>query len=571
MNLARLSSGFLFHVVFSTIVAFILLFIFQKISPTLSILSLMMGTMIAVSILPKIKFRSSFELSKTSLVDRVVGLFLIWALFRLFMYNIYYDADSIKTLLPNNLGDLPFHLSQIASFQEGPFPFLNPSFVGEYFRYPFGVNLYSSLWDSLGVPIHTNFFIFGFACSVVLLLFLYDQGKWLAWVCLLLGGGSVGYQFLSDGLWINHQDQIPWKNFLTSMWIPQRGLLIGLPIGLTILNFTMRSVEDRNQFTIFDYKLIGFLWGILPFFHTHSFVFISLFLAVLLLRPNRWPLFLNMFKFALIPAACWMLFVTEFFTGSGKLSFQVGWQGSLDNPLVFWFKNLGGVLILFVISALFAWRSPERKERLELFVIFMGFFIFFQFVIFSKWDWDNLKLLIWPVIGLSGLAWRCFVSKLNVNVQLILALTIGFTGFVSTVASMNGQRKGIEIYDKKEIYKVRELVKGIDKQERILALPTFNHALGFLGYKLVMGYDGHLWSHGVDFKKEKDAIDSIYNFKDDFDNAVDLVDAKFVLFSKRESAAFGLDSDAFTEKMLQNGYLVRSRVDDALLFEAKSK
>jgi len=57
---------------------------------------------------------------------------------------LYVERDGvIRTLSPNNYGDLPLHLTYIAYFVKGArFWPANPIFTGESLHYPFGVDLF---------------------------------------------------------------------------------------------------------------------------------------------------------------------------------------------------------------------------------------------------------------------------------------------------------------------------------------------------------------------------------------------------------------------------------------------
>jgi hypothetical protein len=68
---------------------------------------------------------------------------------------LYFERDGvIRTLSPNNYGDLPLHLTYVAHFVKGGrFWPENPIFTGEALHYPFGIDLFTALLVKLGVPI----------------------------------------------------------------------------------------------------------------------------------------------------------------------------------------------------------------------------------------------------------------------------------------------------------------------------------------------------------------------------------------------------------------------------------
>ncbi len=53
-------------------------------------------------------------------------------------------------------------------------------------------------------------------------------------------------------------------------------------------------------------------------------------------------------------------------------------------------------------------------------------------------------------------------------------------------------------------------VLALPKDAVVAATPTFNHPLSFWGYAIAVGYSGHLWSHGIDYREPEAMIGRIY-------------------------------------------------------------
>ncbi len=520
--------------------------VFGRVEPVGALLSLGLGSYIAARLARRIDQSFEFDIKGLNTLEISIGLFLLWGFCRHFLYLIIDGQKSIKTLIKNNLGDLPLHISHIRSFQEGPFPFLNPSYSSDYLRYPFGMNLYSSLWDSLGVPLGSHMFIVGVACSLLLLVLSYRLAGWVSWICVLLGGGSAGWTFLQNGRYLDFQKDLAWKNIITSMWVPQRGLLIGIPIGLLLMRHFITVSRSPNSVPIQRMKLLGFLWGVLPFFHTHSFVFMSLFFGGLALFYNKWKVFVLHLKWAILPGTLWILYATNFFQGASVIHFQWGWQKSFDSFFSFWFVNLGPVLLLFIAN--FVILSARKKwEELKLFALLTLFFFFFQFVIFSVWDWDNLKLLIWVIFGFSALAWSTWIKELRLWQQSMLAVVIGLTGAITLVATMNGQKSAVTIFEKSELFEAEEILMELAGESRILTRPTFNHPVSFHGKKLLMGFSGHLYSYGIDYGPLQSKIEDVYLAKENWQESLKALDVDYIYWGPSEKREFGAESKAWMD------------------------
>jgi len=87
------------------------------------------------------------------------------------------NGSTLTTLSATNYGDLPFHLSLIRFLASGAdFMPLNPIFSTETLRYPFGVDLYGALWESLGIQTAGHLFLYGMAATLATLVLLRELG-----------------------------------------------------------------------------------------------------------------------------------------------------------------------------------------------------------------------------------------------------------------------------------------------------------------------------------------------------------------------------------------------------------
>ena len=118
-------------------------------TPQLAFIALLLGAIAGIS--AAITSRSNGETKMDSLAPRgfwewfTVIAFGLFAL-RAFCWLIFLDGNSIKTLLPNNLGDLCLHLTYIRYLANGVhFWPDNPIFAAGKLNYPLGTDLYNSL------------------------------------------------------------------------------------------------------------------------------------------------------------------------------------------------------------------------------------------------------------------------------------------------------------------------------------------------------------------------------------------------------------------------------------------
>ena len=182
-----------------------------------------------------------------------LGFFVLFVFF--FDRAMMVTPGGISTGGSNNLGDLPFHLGAIYSFTDGAnFPPDNPNFAGAKFSYPFIADLITACFMKLGATVRDAMFVQNVAWALSLLVVLErfvlretadrTAGK-IAPVLLFFSGGLGFLWFLNDfsaqgrGFFeflnaipkdYTIGDEFRWGNSLTTLFLTQRSLLLGMPI-----------------------------------------------------------------------------------------------------------------------------------------------------------------------------------------------------------------------------------------------------------------------------------------------------------------------------------------------------
>jgi hypothetical protein len=78
-----------------------------------------------------------------------------------------------------------------------------------------------------------------------------------------------------------------------------------------------------------------------------------------------------------------------------------------------------------------------------------------------------------------------------------------FSGFVSLLGGLDAGHTGHEIARRTELDGLANAVKGLPPTATFAASPTYNHPLSLLGRRVAMGYDGHLYSAGIDYAETR--------------------------------------------------------------------
>ena len=198
-----------------------------------------------------------------------IAAVLLWLIFNRAMIEL---PGGIYTGVLNNFGDLPFHLSVITGFAYGHnFPPEDPTFAGVRFTYPFLTDFVSAVFVRCGADLRDSMFIENvlLAISFVGVLhrwgweMLRDRVAALLTPLLVLLNGGFGFVLLfsaankSDRGLIGVLKQLPasftvipettwrWGNAISSLLVPQRGILLGLPLAVIV--FTQWWMATRGE------------------------------------------------------------------------------------------------------------------------------------------------------------------------------------------------------------------------------------------------------------------------------------------------------------------------------------
>jgi hypothetical protein len=189
----------------------------------------------------------------------------------LFSHTVYSRPDGIYTGVLNNLGDLPFHLQIVSGFVQGHnFPPQDPAFAGVRFVYPFMADFLTAMLAQAGAPLFTAMWLQNLVLALALVgvvqywtvrLTRERLAGFIAPVLLLLSGGLGWWVFFRDasasdtgilGLLphlprsytIAGDSIFRWGNSLTTLFIPQRSILLGLPLAVTIFALWWSALDS---------------------------------------------------------------------------------------------------------------------------------------------------------------------------------------------------------------------------------------------------------------------------------------------------------------------------------------
>lgn len=464
-------------------------------TPMVSASSLIVGLMAGIAVFSFTEPRPSAKLEAWDWV--MLAIFSLASL-RAFLWLVYQTGNEWKVLSPYNLGDISLHIQFIQYMASGiRFWPESPILSGSPLVYPPGIDLWNSLLLQAGIPLRQGLIWVGLCGAALTAWSLWRWGGAFAIACLLFNGGLAGFEIFQTHQIQDFQSALAWKNLFLTMFVTQRGLLFAIPCGLTLLNAWRDDFFGDGSGIPRWVQWI--LYAFLPLFSAHAFLFLSLvLLGIFIFEGRSRPALLLFVSAAIIPATLSAYLVTGGFSSNSGLRWLLGWmQGKAG--WTFWLINFGVTLPL--LGVVF-WKGIVRGNSLTLSFLApsLGIFTLCLFVAFAPWEWDNTKLMLWGWITAAPFLWQLAIQPLAIPFRIPLCAILFFSGAVSLVGGLDS-RHGYTLLQRQEVDRAKAALSIVPHGERIAIDPEFNNPVILLGYPVVCGYEGHLWSHGLHYRE----------------------------------------------------------------------
>ena len=408
----------------------------------------------------------------------------------------------------------------------------NPVFATAGFAYPFLADAVSGLLMRAGMGLVSAFVLPSIAASLALvsLLFLFyalllgsSRAAVLASTLFFTHGGAGFLQFAADlarepSLRLLRlppreytylpEHGIQWINVISSEILPQRALLLGVPLALLVLISVWRW-RQRGFENVSNAKLagLGVLASLLVITHAHSYLALVLFCGMLFLfdlsHYRRWLVF------AAAAALSSLVLLALFYDQASTARF-IRWQpGWLANPThgghgplwLFLWLNWGVFLPIAAVSII---RFRYYRDPLVLggILLFVACFLFR----FQPHAWDNTKLLTWahlllciPVARYLQHLW----SKRRVVSRCLAAALLLFTtasGFLEVWRLTRTPEIAVRMWSSQEIA-LAEAFRSLSDPVSLVLTSDHHHnwVAPLSGRPVLLGYRGWLASYGIDY------------------------------------------------------------------------
>ena len=427
---------------------------------------------------------------------------------RAFFWLIYPDGDAWKILSPNNLGDLSLHLSLIRWLAVSPYWWpASPILAGDPLRYPPGSDLFNALLFHGGMPVEQGLLWCGIGGAALTGYALWRWGGAVALAALLFNGGFAGIVLLR----VADPDAVSeWKNLFLTLFVTQRGFLFALPAGLILLAAWREETFGKPGNIILPLSVQALLLGAIPLFSIHAGLFLGVGMTGLaLFSPASRHRIIRLAFLAWPVMAFFGWLVTSGAGGPSavhSLGWAPGWMG--DGTVGFWFWNFGITLPLCLfLSLVLVKRGGNEEERA---FVWPAAFVFLLCILirFAPWPWDNTKLMLWSWLVIIPYLWSALLRSRPLWVRLPVLVFLFGSGAATLLAGLDG-RQSYELIKRSTLDQTAWILRRVVPDAVIACAPEYNHPVLMLGHPVVCGYEGHLWSHGLDYKSRLASLNSI--------------------------------------------------------------
>jgi hypothetical protein len=439
--------------------------------------------------------------------------------------------------------DLNFHAALVSSFVYGQnFPPVYTLLPPEPLFYPYLPDFHAALLMVGGLSLRSAFIVTAMLFGAVIAGLFYafalritrsSRAATLGTLLFLLNGG-LGFIYFFRDWWQSEKSPrefwntltfnyaklsergLHWTNIVADMMVPQRTSLFGLSIGLMI--FTIFAIVwqrwNPDELPAGDVPrsvtlmlIAGMFAGLLPLFHTHTYIAVGLVSVILfVLRPRReWLAF---WAPAALLAAPQLLSLVARARGSGIVRPFFGWLGH-DDPFIplYLVRNFGLPLLLAIPAW---WAAPKRWRKFYL--AFLVLFLFSFTVVFSPNLYDNGKLIYyWHGLN-SVLVASWLVKLINVYRQRLLAAALAFFSIATALLVFHSETViSNRIFTDEELAAAAFIRAQATPHALFLAAPTLNPAvLSIAGRPNLRGATAWLWSHGYEFRERENDVRRMY-------------------------------------------------------------
>lgn len=318
---------------------------------------------------------------------------------------------------------------------------------------------------------------------------------------------------------------VTWSNFVCDFLLPQRALLAAFP-AVWAAGFLLRGACDDAPPPALRRRALlgaGVLIGALPMLHVHSFLVCAgllAFTALVRTAADRrvhadWWLALAVALAMAAPQLWWQL-GQSWHGGFGR--WNVGWRAPEGEWWTYWLRNWGLPFALLPVALVLAVRARRSGFAAVLAVAGIALFAAGNLYQFQPHDWDNMKFFVYAhmaiaVVLAGGLARWLAGGWWRRTTAAVALVAMTSTGALTLVRELDLHDQLASANDVKLAKAVR---RHVPADAVVLTSDQHSHVVSMLaGRKVVMGYRGWLWTHGIDDRRLHDHVRRMFDGGDD--------------------------------------------------------
>jgi hypothetical protein len=205
-------------------------------------------------------------------------------------------------------------------------------------------------------------------------------------------------------------------------------------------------------------------------------------------------------------------------------------RGWLVNVVVLGLATVAFLALLYLIAR--RWEGALWPAAF----VFPALFLFFVccHVKFAPWAWDNTKVMIWCVLIVMPFLWEMLIIRWTWELRTAACVMLFFTGVVSLLGGLDGRHHGYHVAQISHVEAVRAATREIPLSETMACAPSYNHPLLLNGRKVVLGYTGHVSSHGLDYKGHEGRLNALMSGADDWRIAAAMLGVRYLWWGPEE-------------------------------------
>jgi len=132
----------------------------------------------------------------------------------------------------------------------------------------------------------------------------------------------------------------------------------------------------------------------------------------------------------------------------------------------------------------------------------------------APWLWDNIKILFYwwlasaPIVALLlARLWHQRGARRILAVVLFVCVTLAGSVDVATIVLRSAK---YEIFDRMGIQFAEIIRRETEPRARIVHAPVHNTPVFLTGRRSLMGYPGHISSHGLEYRERESEVSRIF-------------------------------------------------------------